>query len=252
MSTLNGRTAVITGGGTGIGVACAKGLAAQGARVILMARNLERLEAAAAEIDGAKAIKVDVTDDASVAQAFGSAMADGPVDILVNNAGIAAASAFHKTSLEEWRRIQAVNVEGLFRCTQAVIGEMMRSDYARIVNIASIAGLRGGAYIGPYVASKHAVVGLTKSLSLEYAKTNMTVNAVCPGYVDTAIVDNSVANIMEKTGRSRDEALAELTKNNPQGRLIRPEEVAEMVTWLCSPLSASVSGQAIMIAGGAI
>jgi 3-hydroxybutyrate dehydrogenase len=249
MSKYAGRRAVITGGGTGIGLACAKALASEGAEVVLMARNLERLETAAADITGARAIQLDVTDEASVAAAFEAA---GQADILVNNAGIAAAGAFHKTSMEEWRRIQAVNVEGLVRCTQAVIKDMSRSDYGRIVNIASIAGLRGGAYIAPYVASKHAVIGLTKSLSLEYAATAMTVNAVCPGYVATAIVDNAIANIMEKTGRSRDDAIAELTKTNPQGRLIQPEEVAETVAWLCSPLSGSISGQAITISGGAI
>lgn len=249
MSNLAGRRAIITGGGTGIGLACASRLAADGAETVLMGRNLERLEEAAASITGARAIRVDVTEDDSVAEAFEAA---GQADILVNNAGIAAASAFHRTSMDEWRRIQAVNVEGLVRCTQAVIGDMASSDYARIVNIASIAGLRGGAYIAPYVASKHAVVGLTKSLSLEYAKTKMTVNAICPGYVETAIVENSIANIMEKTGRDREAALAELTKNNPQGRLIQPEEVAESVAWLCSPQSESVSGQAIMVSGGAI
>lgn len=252
MTTLQGRRAVITGGGTGIGLACARDLAAQGAEVILMARNLERLQQAASEISGARAVQLDVTEDASVEAAFTEAREGGTIDILINNAGIAAASAFHKTTIEEWRRIQAVNVEGLVRCSLAVVDDMRKADYARIVNIASIAGLRGGAYISPYVASKHAVVGLTKSLSLEYAHTQLTVNAICPGYVDTAIVDNSIANIMAKTGRSREDALAELTKNNPQGRLITPEEVAEAVTWLCSPLSASVSGQAIMVSGGAI
>jgi len=249
MTTLQGRRAVITGGGTGIGLACARRLSDEGVETLLMGRNLERLESAAAGITGARAIQCDVTDDDSVRAAFEAA---GTVDILVNNAGIAAASAFHKTSMDEWRRIQAVNVEGLVRCTQAVIGEMMRADYGRIINIASIAGLRGGAYISPYVASKHAVVGLTKSLSLEYAKTSLTVNAVCPGYVETQIVENSIANIMEKTGRTREEALAELTKNNPQGRLIQSEEVAETVAWLCSPLSASVSGQAVTISGGSL
>ena len=252
MTTLQGRRAVITGGGTGIGLACARDLAAEGAEVILMARNLDRLEQAASEISGARAVQLDVTEDASVDKAFAEARDGGTIDILINNAGIAAASAFHKTTIEEWRRIQAVNVEGLVRCSLAVVDNMRKADYARIVNIASIAGLRGGAYISPYVASKHAVVGLTKSLSLEYAHTQLTVNAICPGYVDTAIVDNSIANIMAKTGRSREDALAELTKNNPQGRLITPEEVAEAVTWLCSPLSASVSGQAIMVSGGAI
>lgn len=249
---LNGKLAVITGGGTGIGLACAEKLSSMGARTILMGRNLQRLQDAALKIDGARAVQLDVTSDESVAAAFAEAAQDGPVDILVNNAGIAAATAFHKTSMEEWARIQAVNVEGLVRCSKAVLGDMKQATYARQINIASIAGLRGGAFIAPYVASKHAVVGLTKSLSLEYAHTGMTVNAVCPGYVKTAIVDNAIANIMEKTGRTEEQAVAELTKNNPQGRLIEVEEIAEVVGWLCSPLSGSVSGQSITVSGGAI
>ena len=247
MSTLQGKTAVITGGGTGIGLACARRLAADGARVVLMARALDRLETAAAGIEDARAIAVDVTDDESVQAAFDAA---GPVDILVNNAGIAGAKAFRKLSMEDWHRYQAVNVDGVVRCSQAVLGHMEGADYARIVNMASIAGLGGGAYIAPYSASKHAVIGLTRSLALEYARTNLTVNAVCPGYVETEIVESAVANIMEKTGRTREQATAELTKHNPQGRLIQPDEVAEAVAWLCSPLSRSVSGQAITINGG--
>ncbi|WP_323760431.1 SDR family oxidoreductase [Maricaulis sp.] len=249
MSALAGRRAVITGGGTGIGLACARRLAAEGVETVLMGRDLDRLREAAGGIGGASAIRCDVTDEDSVRLAFEAA---GAVDILVNNAGIVSAAAFHRTSMADWQRIQAVNVEGLVRCSQAVVGSMMRADYARIINIASIAGLRGGAYVAPYVASKHAVVGLTKSLSLEYAQTRITVNAVCPGYVETEIVENSVANIMEKTGRTREQALAELTKTNPQGRLIQGDEVAEAVAWLCSPLSGSVSGQAIAISGGAV
>ena len=249
MSALAGRRAAITGGGTGIGLACARRLAAAGVETVLMGRDLARLQEAADGIEAASAIRCDVTDDDSVKAAFDAA---GEVDILVNNAGIVSAAAFHRTSMADWQRIQAVNVEGLVRCSQAVVGPMVRADYARIINIASIAGLRGGAYVAPYVASKHAVVGLTKSLSLEYAHTRLTVNAVCPGYVETEIVENSIANIMEKTGRTRDQALAELTKTNPQGRLIQVEEVAEAVAWLCSPLSGSVSGQAIAISGGAV
>lgn len=252
MSKLTGHRAVITGGGTGIGLACARALAANGAHVILMGRDLKRLQDAASTIPGAEAIQLDVTDAASVEAAFAQASAGGVIDILVNNAGIVGAGAFHRTTMEEWQHIQAVNVEGLVRCTQAVLPGMSKVPYGRVVNIASIAGLRGGAYIAPYVASKHAVVGLTKSLSLEYAKSHITINSVCPGYVETAIVDNSVANIMAKTGRSREDALSELTKTNPQGRLIQPEEVAEAVSWLCSPLSGSVSGQAITISGGAV
>ncbi|OLF81362.1 3-hydroxyacyl-CoA dehydrogenase [Maricaulis sp. W15] len=249
MSDLKGRTAVVTGGGTGIGLACARRLAEMGVETILMGRQLDRLGDAAKTIAGARAIRCDVTDEDSVAEAFAAA---GAIDILVNNAGIAAAAAFHKTPMADWQKIQAVNVDGLVRCSQAVIGPMLTADYARIINIASIAGLRGGAYVAPYTASKHAVVGLTKSLSLEYARTRLTVNAVCPGYVETQIVENAIANIMAKTGRSRDEAIAELAKTNPQGKLIQAEEVAEAVAWLCSPLSGSVSGQAITISGGAI
>ncbi|MAC89278.1 SDR family NAD(P)-dependent oxidoreductase [Maricaulis sp.] len=249
MNVLAGRRAVITGGGTGIGLACARRLAVEGVETVLMGRDLDRLREAAGGIEAASAIRCDVTDDDSVKAAFEAA---GAVDILVNNAGIVSAAAFHRTPMADWQRIQAVNVEGLVRCSQAVVGSMTRADYGRIINIASIAGLRGGAYVAPYVASKHAVVGLTKSLSLEYAQTRMTVNAVCPGYVETEIVENSIANIMEKTGRTRDQALAELTKTNPQGRLIQVEEVAEAVAWLCSPLSGSVSGQAIAISGGAV
>lgn len=249
MSDLKGRTAVVTGGGTGIGLACARRLAEMGVETILMGRQLDRLEDAAKTIAGARAIRCDVTDDDSVAEAFSAA---GAIDILVNNAGIAAAAAFHKTPMADWQKIQAVNVDGLVRCSQAVIGPMLTADYARIINIASIAGLRGGAYVAPYTASKHAVVGLTKSLSLEYARTRLTINAVCPGYVETQIVENAIANIMAKTGRSRAEAIAELAKTNPQGKLIQAEEVAEAVAWLCSPLSGSVSGQAITISGGAI
>lgn len=249
MSVLAGRRAAITGGGTGIGLACARRLAAAGVETVLMGRDLARLQEAADGIEAASAIRCDVTDDDSVKAAFDAA---GEVDILVNNAGIVSAAAFHRTSMADWQRIQAVNVEGLVRCSQAVVGPMVRADYARIINIASIAGLRGGAYVAPYVASKHAVVGLTKSLSLEYAHTRLTVNAVCPGYVETEIVENSIANIMEKTGRTRDQALAELTKTSPQGRLIQVEEVAEAVAWLCSPLSGSVSGQTIAISGGAV
>jgi len=249
MSDLVGKRAVITGGGTGIGLACARRLTDEGIETVLMGRNLERLEAAASTLANARAIACDVTDDQSVDQAF---EACGPVDILVNNAGIAAASAFTRTSIDDWRRIQAVNVEGLVRCTQAVLGPMLKADYARVINIASIAGLRGGAYVAPYVASKHAVVGLTKSLSLEFAQTSLTVNAVCPGFVETQIVEDAIANIMAKTGRTRDQALAELAKENPQGRLIQPDEVAETVAWLCSPRSGSISGQAITISGGAI
>jgi NAD(P)-dependent dehydrogenase (short-subunit alcohol dehydrogenase family) len=170
----------------------------------------------------------------------------------VNNAGQAASSKFVGMDEALWNRIFAVNVTGTFLTTRAVISDMLESRYGRIVNIASIAGLRGAAYISAYAASKHAVIGLTRSLALEYAKQNITVNAVCPGYTDTDIVQDAVANIMRKTGRTEAEARAALVATNPQGRLIEPREVAAAVLWLCSPGAQSVTGQSIVIAGGEV
>jgi len=251
MSEFAGRRAVITGGGSGIGLAAAKRLAASGASVVLMGRKLDRLEEAAKGIDGALAIQCDVTDASSVEAAFARAREGGPINILVNNAGIASGRPFHKLDEAEWRRIQDVNVDGVFRCTKAVVGDLMGSDYGRVVNIASVAGLRGGPYISHYCASKHAVVGMTKALAVEWAQTKVTVNAVCPGYVETDMAEGAIQTIMSNTKRSRDEAVAELTKMNPQGRMIQVEEVAETVAWLCHPNSFTVNGQAIALDGGA-
>jgi NAD(P)-dependent dehydrogenase (short-subunit alcohol dehydrogenase family) len=251
MSEFEGRRAVITGGGTGIGLAVAKRLAAGGANVVLMGRKLDRLEAAAKDIPGAFAVQCDVTDSASVDAAFAKAREDGPINILVNNAGIASGRPFHKLDEAEFRRIQDVNVDGVFRCTKAVVADLMGSDYGRVINIASIAGLRGGPYISHYCASKHAVVGMTKALAVEWAQTSITVNAVCPGYVETNMAEGAIQTIMSNTKRSREEAISELTQMNPQGRMIRPEEVAETVAWLCHPNSYTVNGQAIALDGGA-
>ncbi|MEE2566612.1 SDR family NAD(P)-dependent oxidoreductase [Hyphobacterium marinum] len=251
MSEFAGRRAVITGGGSGIGLAAAKRLAAGGASVVLMGRKLDRLEEAANGIDGALAVQCDVTDAGSVEAAFAKAREGGAINILVNNAGIASGRPFHKLDEAEWRRIQDVNVDGVFRCTKAVVGDLMSSDYGRVVNIASVAGLRGGPYISHYCASKHAVVGMTKALAVEWAQTKVTVNAVCPGYVETDMAEGAIQTIMSNTKRSRDEAVAELTKMNPQGRMIQVEEVAETVAWLCHPNSFTVNGQAIALDGGA-
>lgn len=250
MAHLENRTAVITGGGTGIGLAIAKRLAADGANCVLMGRNFERLETQARDIPRARAVQCDVTDQGSIDTAFAAARAEGPVAILVNNAGIASSAPFHRMSEDEFLRIQDVNVTGVFRCTRAVTDDLRGADYARLINISSIAGLSGGPYISHYCASKHAVIGMTRALAAEWAKTNATVNAICPGYVRTEMAENAIRTIIEKTGATREDAIAELAKSNPQGRLLEVEEVAEIAGWLCHPDSRSINGQAIALNGG--
>jgi NAD(P)-dependent dehydrogenase (short-subunit alcohol dehydrogenase family) len=250
MAHLDNKTAVITGGGTGIGLAIAKRLAADGANCVLMGRNLERLQDQAQSIERARAVQCDVTDPDSVANAFAAARENGPVSVLVNNAGIASSAPFHRMSEEEFLRIQDVNVTGVFRCTRAVTDDLRAADYARLINISSIAGLSGGPYISHYCASKHAVIGMTRALASEWAKTNATVNAICPGYVRTEMAENAIRTIINKTGATREQAIAELAKSNPQGRLLEVEEVAEIAGWLCHPDSRSVNGQAIALNGG--
>ena len=176
----------------------------------------------------------------------------GPVSILVNNAGQAVSAPFVKTDLALWQRMLQSNLTGTFLCTQAVLPGMLAAGYGRIVNVASTAGLIGYQYVSAYCAAKHGVIGLTRSLALELAKKNITVNAVCPGYTDTEIVRAAVANISAKTGRNEDEARAELARSNPQGRLVQPQEVANAVLWLCLPGSEAVTGQAIAVAGGEV
>jgi len=198
-------------------------------------------------------VAADVTDGASVRGAFAAARARfGPVHILINNAGQAASAKFTDTDEALWQRIMAVNLTVTYLCAHAAVTDMLELKYGRIVNIASTAGLRGAAYISAYVASKHAVIGLTRALALEYATRNITVNAICPGYVDTDIVKQAVATIRNKTGRSESEALAALVATNPQQRLITPEEVANAVLWLCRPGSQSITGQSLIISGGEV
>lgn len=253
---LAGRHVFVTGASRGIGADIAAALAADGARVSLVGRDAALLTAAAAALGGAdRAIPIvaDVTDAASVKEAFGAARRQfGPVHILVNNAGQAAAAKFTDTDEALWHRIIGVNLTGTYLCTREAVPDMLQGGFGRIVNIASIAGLRGAAYISAYAASKHAVIGFTRSLALEYALRNITVNAVCPGYTDTDIVRRAVDNIMKKTGRSESEAMATLTATNPQGRLIAPAEVSNAVLWLCRPGTESVTGQSIVIAGGEV
>lgn len=249
MQSLEDRHALVTGGATGIGLAITKSLVAAGARVTIASRNIARVNAVAAELEGVKGVALDVTSPKDISDVFEQLEA---VDILVNNAGIAFATPFQKISLEQWSGVMAVNLTGVFLCTQAVLASMCERDRGRIINIASTAGLQGAPYISAYAASKHGLVGMTRSLGLELAATGITANCVCPGFTDTDMVSDAINNITSKTGRSEAEALAELVKHNPQQRLITPEEVADTVLWLCQDSSRSITGQSIVIGGGNI
>ncbi len=253
---LEGRHVLITGAGGGIGCAIAQTLAAQGAWLSLAGRNRAAL-AALAERLGAQTrctvVTLDITDADAVAQGMASARAAlGPLAMLVNNAGQAESAPFGSTSLALWQRMLEVNLTGTFLCIQAALPDLLLAANARIVNIASSAGQRGYAYVAAYSAAKHGVIGLTRSLALELAHKDVTVNAVCPGYTETALLHESIERVVAKTGRSAEQARAALTQSNPQRRLVQPQEVADAVQWLCSAAAASVTGQAISVSGGEV
>lgn len=256
MSTnpLGERHAVVTGGSRGIGLAIARRLLDAGARVTLLGRDSQTLAAAATSLAGDVRFAVaDVTNAEQVRAAMSSAHAEsGAVDILINNAGQARSAPLHKTDDELWQAMLAVNLTAVYHCIHAVLPGMIERDYGRIVNVSSTAGLKGYAYVGAYCAAKHGVIGLTRSLAKEVAHRNITVNAVCPGYTDTDIVRDAVSNIRSKTGRSEREAMVQLVADNPQHRLMRPEEIANAVAFLCLPGSEGMTGQSIAVAGGEI
>jgi NAD(P)-dependent dehydrogenase (short-subunit alcohol dehydrogenase family) len=270
---LAGHHALITGGGTGIGAAVARLLANEGARLTLVGRRLEKLEEVAASCFPAQAgvrarssaepsqgaghgprlapghicvAPADITDRTQVESALAAARAaHGPLTILINNAGVAAGIPFAKVTDTLWREMLAVNLDGVFHCTQAALPDLLAADRGRVVTIASMAGLYGFAYASPYIAAKHGAVGLTRALAAEYAGTKLTVNAVCPGFVDSDMTAQSTANISAKTGRSEAEARAELARLNRSGRLITPDEVAAVVLDL---LLSDRNGEAVEIA----
>ena len=247
--TLTGKRALVTGGGTGIGAAIATALAAEGADVLITGRRDAPLREIADTHDRMRWALMDVTDEASVVETIAEA---GEIDILIANAGIAETMSLAKTTMDFWRRVQAVNVEGTMLCLRETLPAMALRGWGRAIVISSTAGLKGFRYGAAYAASKHAVLGLMKSAAEEVLTKGVTVNALCPGYVATPIIDRSVENIVARTDIPAEDALATLARTNPFGRLIEPAEVAAAALWLCRPGSGAVTGQAIPISGGQV
>ena len=252
-SPLAGRTALVTGGSRGIGAACATALAHLGANLVLVGRTRETLEQHAITLRDigveATVAVADASDPENLRAALGSF---SNVDILANNVGGTTSAPLERATMEIWNQTLAINLTACFVATQALLPAMKKRSWGRIVNIASTAGLKGYSYVAPYCAAKHGVVGMTRALAVEMAGSGVTINAVCPGFTDTDMTRESVGRIQSATGLSEDRAYAELTTMNPQGRLIKPEEVASAVAWFCLPDAASTTGQSLAVAGGEI
>jgi NAD(P)-dependent dehydrogenase (short-subunit alcohol dehydrogenase family) len=250
--SLGGKTALVTGGGRGIGRAVAHRLAKEGARVVVTGRTASELDAVARETGGV-GVPMDLCDRASIAAALEDVAARvGPVDVLINNAGIAESAPYDRTGDEMWDRIMAVNATGAFTLCRALVPAMVARGWGRVINVASNAGRTGYAYTVAYCASKHAVVGVTRALAVELARTGVTVNAVCPGWVETKMTEEATARIARTTGRSADDATRALEKMSPQNRLMTPEEVAYVIVTLCADEARGVNGQAIPLDGGQV
>lgn len=253
MALLAGKHALVTGGGSGIGAAIARALAAEGAALSLVGRRKAPLEAMAKELPKATAVVADITNGTECkAMAETARKAHGPVDIVIANAGMALSAPAAKIAAAHWDEMIGVNLTGAFNTVQSSLADVTRQPGGRIVFVASTAGLKGYPYVAAYVAAKHGVVGLMRALSVELAAKGVTVNAVCPGFTDTPLLAGAVDNIVSKTGRSLDASRAELARDNPHGRLISPDEVAQTVLYLCAPSSGSVNGQAIAVTGGPV
>ncbi|MEZ5796663.1 MAG: SDR family NAD(P)-dependent oxidoreductase [Paracoccaceae bacterium] len=247
MTTLSGKRALVTGGGSGVGAALALAFAGAGAEVVITGRRLEALQATAARHAAIRCVQADVTDETSVKRMYEEA---GPCDIVIANAGAADSAPMARTSLAQWNAMLAVNLTGVFLTFREGVNQL--TGWGRLIAVASTAGLKGYAKVAPYAAAKHGVVGMVRSLALEQARRPVTVNAICPGFLDTPMTETSIRVIAEKTGRSEDEARATLEALSPQNRLFRPDEVAATALWLCGPGSEGITGQAIAIAGGEI